>query len=70
MELNLDEQNLLANFRRLSAAAQQEVLDYVIFLKKKHEEGDNETEAPASDRCAVKSPEERPETVKEPLFTE
>lgn len=70
MDMKLDEQNLLAEFRRLSPVAQQEVLDYVVFLRKKHEEGGTREEPPASDRCAINSPEERPETAKEPLFTE
>ncbi|MBI1921444.1 MAG: hypothetical protein HYS23_10250 [Geobacter sp.] len=70
MDLKLDEQNLLADFRRLPSAAQQEVLDYVAFIRKKHEGGGAEEESPASDRCSIKSPEERPEAAKEPLFTE
>lgn len=70
MDLKLEEQTLIADFRRLPAAGQHEVLDYVAFLRKKHEEGGAVEEPPASDRCTIKTPEERPEAAKEPLFTE
>lgn len=70
MELDLDERKLLADFRRLPEAARQEVIDYVAFLGKKHDGGRAGEDRPAAGRCAVKYGEERPEAVREPLFTE
>ena len=71
MDLNLDEQKLLAEFRRLDPEGKTELLDYAVFLVKKYQEAAPE-ELPSTDnQCPVrKQEEERPEAAKEPIFTE
>ncbi len=67
MTLQMDEQKLLAEFRNLSSDAQKELLDYATFLvKKQHSAQERE----AGCQCALKQAEKRPETAKEPIFTE
>jgi hypothetical protein len=70
MDLNLDEQTLLANFRRLGSEGKKELLDYAVFLQKK-QRGNLAEEPDAENQCRLKTaPEKRPEAVKEPIFTE
>lgn len=71
MDLKLDEQRLLSDFRHLAPAGQQELLDYAAFLVKKSrnpEEG--EPEAPDNQCPLEREPQERPEAAREPIFTE
>lgn len=72
MTLQMDEQKLLADFRNLAPDAQKELLDYVTFLVKKQRSAqEREPERAGSDcQCSLKQPEKRPETAKEPIFTE
>lgn len=71
MTLKLDEQTLLADFRRLHPEGKAELLDYATFLVRKYRKGSS-TEASAPDnQCRLGNrEEERPETDKEPIFTE
>jgi len=71
MDLNLDEQKLIAEFRRLDMESQQELLDYAaVLLKKQHAMNAADQSGPAN-QCALNKPrEERPEAAKEPIFTE
>jgi len=71
MDLKLDEQKLLADFRRLDQDGRTELLDYAAFLVKKYHEAASE-ELPSSDnQCPLRKHEkERPEALKEPIFTE
>lgn len=70
MDLNLDEQTLLANFRRLGSEGKKELLGYAVFLQK-NQHGVMAEEPAAANQCQLKTaPEKRPEAVKEPIFTE
>lgn len=71
MDLNLDEQKLITEFRHLHREGQQELLDYVVFLLKKQNNITDEEQASADNQCPLhKQSEERPEAKKEPIFTE
>lgn len=71
MDLKLDEQKLITEFRHLHKERQQELLDYVAFLLKKQNNMNNEERATADNQCPLhKHAEERPEAKKEPIFTE
>ncbi|HTG81734.1 MAG TPA: hypothetical protein VL949_07295 [Geobacteraceae bacterium] len=71
MELKLDEQLLLADFRRLSPEGKKELLDYAAFLVKKFRPRTAEEQPTPGNQCRLDDQhEERPETAKEPLFTE
>lgn len=72
MTLQMDEQKLLADFRNLAPDAQKELLDYATFLVKKQRSA-QERDAERTEsgcQCALKHTEKRPETAKEPIFTE
>lgn len=70
MELSLEEQKLVAGYRRLNNAGKKELLDYVDFLLKKQPEAGTSAAEGHVGNCPVRKAEERPETVKEPIFTE
>lgn len=72
MDLKVDEQILLANFRRLPTSRQKELLDFATLLVRKSLEPEperGETRQTAGS-CELQRPAERPETAKEPIFTE
>jgi hypothetical protein len=70
MELRLDEQKLLAEFRRLTPEGKNELIEFAEFLVKKYQDAAEENPT-AENQCPVpKHGEERPEAVKEPIFTE
>jgi hypothetical protein len=71
MELKLDEQLLVADFRRLDPGGKKELLDYAAFLAKKQRAGAVGETAKAGNQCSLETKaEERPEAAKEPIFTE
>ncbi len=71
MEVILDEQLLVANFRGLDPAGKKELLDYAAFLLKKSRSRGAEAETAPDNQCRLdEQKEERPEAVKEPIFTE
>ena len=71
MDLKLDEQLLLADFRRLSPEGKKELLDYAAFLVKKFRSHPADVQATPGNQCRLdEQPEERPEAVEEPIFTE
>jgi len=71
MDLKLDEQTLLGEFRRLHPAGKAELLDYAAFLVKKYQLRSSEEASTPDNQCRIGKPaEERPEAVKEPIFTE
>ena len=71
MDLKLDEQKLLAEYRRLTPEGKTELQDYAVFLIKKYQELSTEEVSSAENQCPVrKKGEERPEAAKEPIFTE
>ena len=70
MELSIDEQRLLAEFRRLTPLGRDELLACAASLLRKSaavelREGDR-----ATNQCRLKSVEPRPEAEKTPIFTE
>ena len=70
MDLKLDEQLLVTEFRRLDPGGQKELLDHAAFLLKKERRGAADEPAHAENQCSLAGKEERPEAVKEPVFTE
>jgi hypothetical protein len=71
MDLKLDEQLLIAEFRRLDPSGKKELLDYAGILVKKNRTCGDEEPPQASNQCSLDAREEaRPEAVKEPIFTE
>jgi hypothetical protein len=71
MDLKLDEQSLLCEFRRLDPEAKAELLDYAAFLVKKYHGRNSEEASSPENQCRINTrAEERPEAVKEPIFTE
>ena len=70
MDLTLDEQKLLADFRRLTPVGKKELLEYAVFLARKAGTAAAEPDA-ASNQCRLEpSHDARPESAKEPIFTE
>ena len=69
MDLTLDERQLLADFRRLPAGGQKELLDYAAFLVGKDERRVDAQNSGAN-QCGLDSKEARPEASSEPIFTE
>lgn len=70
MELNIEEQKLLADFRQLSPAGKKELLDYAVFLRKKWGGRSLEADPEPTGQCKLQREEERPEASEEPIFTE
>ncbi len=69
MDLKLDEQRLISDFRRLSPPGKEELLEFVGFLLNKQRDPQEHETAP-TDQCKLDKAEARPEAAKEPLFTE
>lgn len=70
MDLSLDEQRLIAEFRRLTPTCRDELLACAASLLRRagsDEAGETET---ASNQCRLKVHEERAETEKTPISTE
>jgi len=71
MDLTVQEQQLLADFRRLPTEAQRELMDQLTTLKRKHQAGEESPQAQPTNQCRLAGqPEKRPEAAKEPIFTE
>jgi hypothetical protein len=70
MELNLDEQTLVATFRSLDDLGKKEMLHYA--SQQHRREGAASLGAPtvAAGQCKLERREERPEKIKESIFTE
>lgn len=70
MDLSLDEHKLIIEFRRLSDSGRKSLLDHAAVLARQ-ELDRSEPDSPAPEnRCSVPQSEKRPETAKEPIFTE
>ena len=69
MDLKLDEQRLVDDFRRLPPAGQEELLEFAgsLLNKYRHQGGD---EHPSTGQCKLERAAARPEAAKEPVFTE
>lgn len=70
MDLKLDEQRLLGDFRRLAEAGQRELLDYAAFLVKKYRDMEGAESVTPGNQCRLEQKPDRPEAAKEPIFTE
>lgn len=70
MDLSIDEQCLIAEFRKLPPSGREELLAYAATLARRNGAADPHETGPASDQCRVKVAEPRPETEKGPIFTE
>ncbi len=71
MELNLDEQKLVADFRHLPEEGKTELLGLVASLSKKYQQRFSEEPEKTDHQCSIDKPQEkRPEAAKEPIFTE
>ena len=68
MDLTLDEQRLIAEYRRLSPGARDDLLTYASTLVRNA--GDEKENDIATDQCRLKSAEPHPEAEKTPIFTE
>jgi hypothetical protein len=69
MDLTLDELKLLADYRRLTAEGQKELLDYAAFQVGKHL-CTADTPPGAANQCGLDREGPRPEAAEEPIFTE
>ena len=70
MDLTLDEQKLLADFRRLTPVGRKELLEYALFLARKAATTTAEPDSPATQCRLEPAHDARPESAKEPIFTE
>lgn len=71
MNLSLDEQKLIGNFRSMNSHGQQELLQFAALLLKKDEVRHEHNADTSGSQCTLeKRAEKRPETATEPLFTE
>ena len=70
MNLTLDEQKLLADFRRLTPLGRKELLEYAVFLARKAATSSAEPDTTATQCRLEPAHDARPESVKEPIFTE
>ena len=68
MDLTLDEQRLIAEYRRLTPAGRDDLLAHAVTLVRQTH-GENDSDA-ATDQCRLKSAEPHPEAEKTPIFTE
>lgn len=70
MDLTLDEQHLIAEFRKLTPSGRDELLAHAASLVRRTvAEAQNEG-ASTANQCTLKKREEHPEAQKTPIFTE
>lgn len=71
MDLTIQEQQLLTDFRRLPAQAQRELVEQLAALQRRHQAGEESPQTQPANQCRLAGqPEKRPEASKEPIFTE
>lgn len=70
MDLTLDEQHLIAEFRKLPPPGRDELLAYATSLVRRAGAEVQNEGAPPANQCTLKSREEHPEAQKTPIFTE
>jgi len=69
MDLTLDEQRLITDFRKLTPSGRDELLAYASSLVRRAGTKAQESASPAN-QCTLKSQEKHPEAQKTPIFTE
>jgi hypothetical protein len=70
MDLTLDEQHLITEFRKLTPAGRDEMLAYATTLVRRSSAEIQKEGVHPANQCSLKSKEEHPETQKTPVFTE
>ena len=70
MDLNLEEQKLLADFRQLDSASKEELVKHAAQLVKKSRLLSTDEPAPSENQCDLPRKEQKPGTDKEQIFTE
>ena len=70
MNLDLEEQTLVATFRGLDAGGKKDVLRYASKLHKNEADASLESLSFLTGQCRLEKEEGRPEHVAEPIFTE
>jgi hypothetical protein len=70
MDLTIDEQRLIAEFRKLPPSGKDELLACVSLLARQSVVEDSRESGTASNQCAVKTREILPEAEKSPIITE
>ncbi len=70
MDLNLEEQKLLADFRQLDSASREELVKHAAQLVKKSLLLSTDESAPSENQCGLPRQEQKPGTDKEQIFTE
>jgi len=70
MELSIDEQRLIAEFRKLTPAAKDELLAAAALLVRGDGGERSDENGNVSNQCKIKKRESLPESEKTPIFTE
>jgi len=70
MDLTLDEQKLLADFRRLTPVGKHELREYAVSLARKAGAATADHDTTANQCRLEPAHDSRPESAKEPIFTE
>lgn len=70
MDLTLDEQRLIAEYRRLTATGKDDLLAYAAALVRQAGTDKNCDNDTATNQCRLKGTEPHPEADKTPFFTE
>jgi hypothetical protein len=70
MELNLEEQMLIATYRSLDELGKKELLRHATLQHKMEAAASSSGPSSLSGQCKLERGEERPESVAEPIFTE
>jgi hypothetical protein len=70
MDLTLDEQRLIIEFRKLPPSGREELLKYAATLLHRADTGEQQESEPSDNQCRIKNPSPHPEAEKTPFFTE
>jgi hypothetical protein len=70
MDLSIDEQRLIAEFRKLAPSGRDELLAAAAALVRRAGSEGSDGEGSVSNQCKVKTRETLPEAEKTPIFTE
>ena len=70
MDLTLDEQRLISEFRKLTPTGRDEMLAYATSLVRRAGADEQNNGTSPVNQCRLKSKEDHPEAQKTPIFTE